>query len=70
LFSAVLKPSALLPMNTDRGKLIAIFCGLTGILVASYTNQVFGQIPTATLVYISIVFLSKPQNQVNHAKHA
>ena len=54
----------------DRGKLIAIFCGLTGILVASYTNQVFGQIPTATLVYISIVFLSKPQTEETHAKLA
>lgn len=44
-----------------RNKLIAIFCGLSGILVASYTNQVFGQIPTATMVYISIVFLAKPE---------
>jgi ABC-type multidrug transport system fused ATPase/permease subunit len=54
----------------DRGRLIAIFCGLSGILVASYTNQVFGQIPTATLIYISIVFLSKHQNTEKNAKLA
>lgn len=47
----------------ERNKLIALFCGVSGILVASYTNQVFGQIPTATLVYISIVFLTKPENK-------
>ena len=46
-----------------RNKLIALFCGVSGILVASYTNQVFGQIPTATLIYISIVFLTKPENK-------
>ena len=51
------------PDEVTRNQLIAIFCGLSGILVASYTNQVFGQIPTATMVYISIVFLTKPINQ-------
>jgi len=50
----------------DRNRLIALFCGLSGILVASYTNQVFGQIPTATLVYISIVFLTKPDTTKTH----
>ena len=49
-----------------RSKLIALFCGVSGILVASYTNQVFGQIPTATLVYISIVFLTKPEKKESH----
>jgi cell division protein FtsW (lipid II flippase) len=56
--------------NTDdedrRSKLIALFCGVSGILVASYTNQVFGQIPTATIVYISIVFLTKPEKKESH----
>jgi len=54
----------------DRGKLIAIFCGLSGILVASYTNQVFGQLPTGTLIYISIVFLSSIQTKNVYAKRA
>ena len=54
----------------ERNKLIALFCGVSGILVASYTNQVFGQIPTATLVYISIVFLTKPENKSPDAKAA
>ncbi len=49
-----------------RNKLIALFCGMSGILVASYTNQVFGQIPTGTLIYISIVFLTKPENNPSH----
>lgn len=51
----------------DRNHLIAIFCGLSGILVASYTNQVFGQMPTGTLVYMSIAFLAKDVNQKLHA---
>ena len=54
----------------ERNKLIALFCGVSGILVASYTNQVFGQIPTATLVYISIVFLTKPENKSPDEKAA
>jgi hypothetical protein len=56
------------PDEDTRNKLIGIFCGLSGILVASYTNQVFGQIPTATMVYISIVFLTKPiKNELNES---
>jgi hypothetical protein len=46
----------------NRSKLIALFSGVSGILAASYTNQIFGQIPTSILVYISLVFLTKPQN--------
>ncbi|HWB62579.1 MAG TPA: O-antigen ligase family protein [Chitinophagales bacterium] len=46
-----------------RNQLIALFCGLAGILVASYGNQVFGQMPTAIMIYVSIVFLAKPENR-------
>lgn len=56
-------------LTTDpnaRNALIAIFCGLAGILVASYTNQVFGQVPTAILIYITIVFLAKPVKEKVH----
>ncbi len=45
-------------MNVKNQRM-ALFCGLTGILVASYSNQVFGQLPTGILIYISIVFLSQ-----------
>ena len=51
----------------DRNHLIAIFCGLSGILVASYTNQVFGQMPTGTIIYMSIAFLAKDVNPIKHA---
>lgn len=40
-------------------KLMALFAGLTGVLVASYGNQVFGQMPTGIIMYLSIIFLTK-----------
>ena len=42
-----------------KNQLMALFCGLSGILVASYGNQVFGQMPTGILIYLSIVFLTQ-----------
>lgn len=47
-----------------RFQLIALFCGLAGVMVASYGNQVFGQLPTAIIIYLSIVLLTKkdPEN--------
>lgn len=52
-------------------KLIALFAGLAGVLVASYGNQVFGQMPTGVLMYLSIVFLTKKElsNENNYAKN-
>lgn len=44
---------------TRKSQLIALFCGLAGILVASYGNQVFGQLPTGIIIYICVVFLTK-----------
>ena len=40
-------------------KRVALYCGVVGILVASYANQVFGQMPTAVLIYFSIVFVTQ-----------
>ena len=40
-----------------RSKIMAITCGLAGILVASYGNGVFSQMPTAIIMYISIAFI-------------
>lgn len=41
-----------------RSTLSGLYCGLVGIAFASYGNQVFGQIPTSTVLYMSIVFLA------------
>jgi len=45
---------------------IALFCGLSGIIVASYSNQVLGQMPTGILVYLSIVFLTQSKPTTNN----
>lgn len=46
--------------NIDhKRKLIALFSGAVGILVASYGNQVLGQLPTGILIYLSIFFLTE-----------
>jgi len=51
-----------LRIETDlnqKNQLMAIFCGLIGVVVASYSNQVLGQMPTGLLIYFSIVFLTQ-----------
>jgi len=40
-----------------KGQIAALTCGLAGIMAASYGNSVFGQFPTAILLYISMVFI-------------
>jgi O-antigen ligase len=47
-----------------KNQLMALFCGLTGVLVASYGNQVFGQLPTGIIIYLSIVFLTQNDNAI------
>jgi len=42
-----------------RGYLIALTCGVIGIIATSYGNEVLGQFPTAFLVYISMAFMFK-----------
>lgn len=46
-----------------KNQLMALFCGLTGVLVASYGNQVFGQLPTGIIIYLAIVFLTQKDNE-------
>lgn len=41
-----------------RQKMIALHAGVMGILVASYGNQVLGQMPTGMMVYASVAFLA------------
>ncbi|NQY07021.1 MAG: O-antigen ligase family protein, partial [Flavobacteriaceae bacterium] len=40
-------------------KIIALTCGVMGVLVASYGNGVFCQLPTSFLMFISLVFMVK-----------
>mgnify|MGYP006266142249 CR=1 FL=1 len=42
-----------------RARLMALFAGLMGILLASYGNSVLGQMPTAMASYLSMVFILK-----------
>lgn len=41
-----------------RQKLAAVYCGMVGIAVASYGNQVWGQMPTGIIIYVTLGFLS------------
>lgn len=44
--------------NQDHRIMItAITCGFAGIMMASYGNGVFGQMPTGILMYLTIVFI-------------
>ncbi len=40
-----------------RVQIIALTCGMAGIMVASYGNGVFGQMPTGVLMYLTMVFI-------------
>lgn len=40
-----------------RNKLLALYCGIVGIMVASYSNSVFSQFPTSTICYTGMCFI-------------
>lgn len=40
-----------------RQRLIALTCGYFGIVVASYGNQILGQMPTGTIIYFSMAYM-------------
>ena len=40
-----------------KTQIIALTCGMAGIMMASYGNGVFGQMPTGMLMYVSMVFI-------------
>lgn len=50
-----------LPIPDLKYKMIAIFSGLGGIILASYGNQLLGQMPTGVLVYMTMVYLYLPK---------
>lgn len=41
-----------------RQKMMALTCGYFGIIVASYGNQILGQMPTGVIIYMSIIYIS------------
>lgn len=44
--------------NTElKVQITALTCGMAGIMLASYGNGVFGQMPTGILMYVTMVFL-------------
>ena len=40
-----------------KTQITALTCGMSGIILASYGNAVFGQLPTAILMYVSMAFI-------------
>lgn len=40
-----------------KGQITALTCGMAGIMLASYGNGVFGQMPTGMIMYVSMVFM-------------
>lgn len=40
-----------------KAQVAALTCGMAGIMMASYGNGVFGQMPTGMLMYVSMVFM-------------
>lgn len=40
-----------------KAQITALTCGMAGIMMASYGNGVFGQMPTGILMYVSMVFM-------------
>jgi len=42
-------------------KMSALICGMAGIMLASYGNAVFGQMPTCLLIYASMTLMSNPE---------
>ena len=41
-------------------KMSALICGMAGVMLASYGNAVFGQMPTSLLIYASMALMSNP----------
>ena len=40
-----------------RAQIMALVCGMAGVMLAAYGNGVFGQFPTAFLMYVGMVFI-------------
>jgi len=48
-------------------KLAALYGGFFGVCFASYGNQIFGQFPTGSVIYLSLVYMFLGETFVKHA---
>ncbi len=46
-----------MPPGEMRQKMMGLYAGMAGISFASYGNQLLGQLPTANIIYLSLVFM-------------
>lgn len=53
-----------------KGKIAALFCGMCGILVANYGNQVYSQMPTSILMAMAIPLIFMARNWDSEAEAA
>lgn len=53
-----------------RQLMLALFAGFMGILMASYGNQVLGQIPTGVIIPVSLLFLLQRKPAQSDADHS
>ncbi|QMW05842.1 O-antigen ligase family protein [Spirosoma foliorum] len=44
-------------VGATRQKMMALYAGVVGIAVASYGNQIFGQLPTGIIIYLSVSYM-------------
>jgi hypothetical protein len=51
-----------------RNKLLALYCGVVGIMVASYSNSVFSQFPTSLICYASMCFIFLAERELKSLK--
>ncbi len=47
--------------NLVKGITTALICGVAGLLVMSYANEIFAQIPNGVIVYMSLTFIFMAQ---------
>lgn len=40
-----------------KGLTSALICGISGVVIMSYANEIYGQIPTGSIIYISMAFI-------------
>lgn len=51
-----------------KQKMAALYGGVFGICVASYGNQIFGQLPTGNVMYLSLVYLFLAEHFIEQRK--
>lgn len=54
--------------ENHRNKLLALYCGVIGIMIASYSNSVFSQFPTSLICYASMCFIFLAEREVKRKR--